>query len=217
MRLVIKEIILPEALERVRRLARNPDPMLKAIGAYLVAKAGDAFEQRGRPQGSWQPRAVPNIAGVIRDFHDGLSEPKPERFRGEPLLQDTGDLKRSIASKVEGNAIVVGSNLDYAPKHQFGEDGVPTDVITEEFQRWLEEWMMKQERRIRSQFGSEAGDLVRQNLTQDLGWLSSPFLTGEPLEIDIPARPFLDVLPEDERNIQEIALDFVEGRVPENG
>ena len=216
-RIVITEVILPEALTRVRDLVGKPDPMLTAIGAYVKATAQEAFTEQGRPKGTWQQRGVPNVAGILRDFHEGRTEPGPDRFKPRPALIDRGDLKGSIDFDVVGNGVEVGSNRTYAASHQFGEDGVETEEITEEFQAWLAKFMTKQVGAIKRGFGDEAADMARASLDKGLGFLLSPFMTGDRLEIDIPARPFLDVLPEDEANIDEIALDFLTGKVAEGG
>jgi len=216
-RMVISEVVLPEVLENVSALARHPEPLLRSIGAYVVGTAQRAFREQGRPAGSWRPRGVPNIAGILRDFHDGRPEPVADRFRARPALIDSRDLRNSIASEVSGNAVIVGSNLPYAPLHQFGAENVETDPITEEFQTWLAAFLTRQVGRVKRAAGSEGADLVRSQLNKDLGWLLNPNLVGETLEINIPARPFLDVLPEDEAHIREHAADVFAGRVSVGG
>ena len=41
------------------------------------------------------------------------------------ILQDTGELRRSIKYEAEDNCVKVGSNLKYARTHQFGRDKIP--------------------------------------------------------------------------------------------
>jgi phage gpG-like protein len=44
--------------------------------------------------------------------------------KGEPL-RDTGRLARSITYKVDGSGVTIGTNVFYAPTHQFGATIVP--------------------------------------------------------------------------------------------
>lgn len=46
-------------------------------------------------------------------------------FRTGQPLRDTGRLQRSITSKVEGDAAVIGTNVRYARTHQFGATILP--------------------------------------------------------------------------------------------
>ncbi len=47
------------------------------------------------------------------------------KFRKGQPLRDTGRLNRSIVSKVDASGVTVGTNLIYAPVHQFGATIVP--------------------------------------------------------------------------------------------
>jgi phage virion morphogenesis protein len=47
------------------------------------------------------------------------------KFRKGQPLRDTGRLNRSIVSKVDAIGVTVGTNLIYAPVHQFGATIVP--------------------------------------------------------------------------------------------
>lgn len=67
---------------------------------------------------------------VVRGFAEGRS-PTGAKWaplkvrRGQPL-RDTGRLQNSYTTKVAGRAMVVGTNTQYAPHHQFGtKRGLP--------------------------------------------------------------------------------------------
>lgn len=47
------------------------------------------------------------------------------KFRKGQPLRDTGRLNRSIVSRVDGSGVTVGTNVQYAPVHQFGATIVP--------------------------------------------------------------------------------------------
>lgn len=72
---------------------------LAALGRVLVNRIRLGFRS------SLDPYGMPWLAPVLR--------------QGQPLV-DTGRLRSSISSRVEGQEVVVGTNLIYAPIHQFG-------------------------------------------------------------------------------------------------
>lgn len=208
----IAEVHLPVPLTRVEDLARNPEPMMEMIGLYMVARSQESFESQGRPEGSWRERAVPNIPGIIRDYYEGRDGPQDKRWKARPALVDEGNLRASIAHEVKGNAVEIGSNLEYAAKHQFGDDTNETDAITGDFQVWLEEWMQEAVGAV-AYLGAEATDHIRAGLNADLGWMLQPRYVGKKLPWPVPARPFVDVLDEDMVEIREIMLDHLTPRV----
>jgi phage gpG-like protein len=72
---------------------------LAALGRVIVNRIRLGFRSSIDPYG--KPWAAP----VLR--------------QGQPLI-DTGRLRSSITSQVQGQEVVVGTNLIYAPIHQFG-------------------------------------------------------------------------------------------------
>lgn len=52
-------------------------------------------------------------------------KPLNPRYRTGQPLRDTGRLQRSITSRVEGDAALVGTNVRYGATHQFGATIVP--------------------------------------------------------------------------------------------
>ena len=41
------------------------------------------------------------------------------------ILQDTGELRRSIHFRADNNGVIIGSKLKYAATHQFGRGKIP--------------------------------------------------------------------------------------------
>lgn len=77
---------------------------LAALGRVLVNRIRLGFRSGTSPYGSrWAP---------------------PLLRSGQPLI-DTGRLRSSITSQVQGSEVVVGTNVAYAPVHQFGAAIVP--------------------------------------------------------------------------------------------
>lgn len=99
--------------EVLRRLAdaggdlRRP---LDAAGASYVAATQRRFEAEAGPGGVAWPRFAAST--LVRLKGTKRSAPK--------LLRDTSRLYRSIVHRVEADAVVIGTNVAYAPAHQFG-------------------------------------------------------------------------------------------------
>ena len=198
--------------EKVGSLASNaqtPKAILWATAAILTAGARLSFVEEGRdPEGKWPKRAVPNIAGIFADFSRGRPAPLERRFETGQTLVDTGDLLKSVQDPEEAevdlntNEVIVRSKLTYAAKQQKGADDELVGVITEDFQKWLLKFVMKDVRAIRQGFGSEAADVAFAAFEKSMGFLLNPNMIGTEIRIDIPARPFLEITPQD---IQEIS------------
>lgn len=45
----------------------------------------------------------------------------PTRHANQSLLMDTGTLERSIDKSIEGDLLIVGTNLEYGGTHQYGD------------------------------------------------------------------------------------------------
>jgi len=94
---------------------RNPEKALGEVGAYLEGKAKQRFLQEKDPQGNpWAPLAPSTIADKQR--------------RGAPLkiLRDRGILMSSIAFRVSGAEVRVGTSQEYAIWLQKGTGKMPS-------------------------------------------------------------------------------------------
>lgn len=110
----IKTTGLNKIDELIARLL-NPDfdPLLDAIGALGVSQTEQRIDQeKTAPDGSaW---AALNPAYAKRKKKGGI-------------LELEGDLRDSLAYRVSGQTVEVGTNLIYAATHQFGDEsrGIP--------------------------------------------------------------------------------------------
>lgn len=86
-------------LKLLEKAAANPQPVYATIGRVLVNRIRLCFKLGIDPWNS------PWAALKLR--------------KGQPL-RDTGRLQRSITSRVDSTGVTVGTNLIYAPTHQFG-------------------------------------------------------------------------------------------------
>jgi len=95
----INDGALGAALNRLVGIGENPRPALDVIGRLFKSKVQLGFATGTDPYGRpW----------------------KPLKFRqGQPLRKD-GQLMGSVDYAIEGNSVVIGTNMEYAPLHQFG-------------------------------------------------------------------------------------------------
>lgn len=81
--------------------------MLNIAGVLMRASVARTFREEGSPAGSW-----PRLA---------LSTLKNKKYKaGHKLLIMSGRLFNSITYTVEGDTLIIGTNVVYAAVHQFG-------------------------------------------------------------------------------------------------
>lgn len=99
-------------LEVLSRRLQHPEALL-ASAAPIVARAIERnFAQEGRPL-PWPP------------LSPAYARWKERFYPGRKILERTGRLRRSIHTAVEGNALVVSTDVPYAAAHQFGTTVIP--------------------------------------------------------------------------------------------
>ena len=191
--------------------AKAPKAILRQTAQILMSGSRLAFEEEGRnPQGKWPKRSVPNIAGIFADFAAGRPGPLDRRFETGQTLVDTGRLRNSVADPNDAeidlstNEVTIQSRLPYAKDQQEGAEDKLVGVITEEFQTWLRAFIMRDVGSIRADFGGDAAGVAMESFDKNLGWLLNPNMVGEEVRIDIPARPFLEITPQDVADIKEM-------------
>lgn len=149
---------------------KNPEKALREMGFVLLRSISKNFKEGGRPV-RWHPsqRAL--------------------RERGKTLV-DTTRLKSSMTFRfLNKKTIAVGTNVKYAPIHQWGGK-IDKNVTVKEHYRY-----------IKRAFGRPIAGrrvLVKQHQRQ--------------MNTSIPARPFLMIQPADFRVLLRIAADYMTGR-----
>lgn len=184
-------------VKRIERAVSNPTGALKQIGALLVSQGQRAFRMQRLGREAWKPRGVPNVFGIIADFHAGKRAPPARRFQKRPALRDTGRLASSLAFRLVGkDTVEAGSNLPYAAVHQAG-GRVESETITEKVQRLLWSWLKGR--------GSE--------WKAKLGFLLNKKFRDKKLEGEVPARPFIGITETLRRDIREVVgVEIFEAR-----
>lgn len=107
MQFVVLTMGMDTALRKLKQLAERGNditPVLDELGEDEVTRVMLRFENSEAPDGSiWEDLKV-------RD--------------GKPLM-DTGRLYQSVVAHVANDSLQVGTNVSYAPYHQFGTQHIP--------------------------------------------------------------------------------------------
>lgn len=178
------------SLDKLARKLTDLQPVLQAIGIEMARRTALAFDQHGqtsRGGPSWAPRRTPNFAGIIHDLSISANV-RAHRFKRQPVLVDTGQLRNSISSQVRGDAVVWGASAPYAKAQQLG---LPTTIpITPAIKRNALEAASKKEH------ARYAGLLA---------WIAKQTtITVRPAK-----REIIGFWPDDEAAVTEIVEDFV--------
>lgn len=160
--------------------------LLQQIGILMVAESQAAFKAQAFGKYQWPKRGKINTAGILGDFAQGRNKPPKRRFERTPALIDTGALRQSIAFKVTGQTVKVGSALRYASLHQSGgmSEGI---AVTKDMQLRLGKWLKRQATDIRAK----------------LGWLLGKKARSEKIKFKVPKRPFVGFTPKTKVTVQK--------------
>lgn len=90
----------------------NMQPFWQLVGMYVQKQTiKERFDKEQTPDGTkWKPLAPMTVAWRLRRNKSGDMR----------ILQDTGELRRSVKYEAGNNYVKIGSNLKYARIHQFG-------------------------------------------------------------------------------------------------
>lgn len=165
--------------DKLRRIAgklEDPQGAPAKIGAMMVAESQRAFKAQEFGGRKWSERAPVNIFGIIADFSAGKKAPPARRFESRPALRDTGRLASSIAFRVSGDTVEVGTTVEYAAVHQKGGK-VESKPLTSAVRTALWAWLKKQAR----------------PLQRRIGWVLNKKFIDQKLTQKVPARKFLGI------------------------
>lgn len=92
-------------------------PFWQTVGMYVQRQTiKERFDKEKSPDGQkWKP------------LTESTNRRRKKRHKREnmKILQDTGELRRSIAYEANDDSVRVGSKLKYARTHQFGRGKIP--------------------------------------------------------------------------------------------
>lgn len=177
---------------------RDVRPLLSTIGAGQLVSIRRTFADEGSPAGSWPPLSPVSLRWK-------------KYTGGHKLLIDRGILINSINAQVQGNAVVIGTNVRYAGVHQSGFSGAQS----------VKGYSYSRSVSTRDRFAKEVitNKLNRKQTVTRKTVSGVAMVTVKPFTrtINIPARPFLVFRPEDPARIQKEVEQFVQARAKESG
>lgn len=138
------------AIRDLEERIEHPEVFLRQVGLILVGASQKAFREQRFGGVRWEERypnqngAKLNIAGALADAKAGRPAPLARRFNDRPAGVDTGTLKNSITSRVEGDSVIVGTTAPNAQITQ--EGGVSVQPITPGMRTVIAGWLRKSRR-----------------------------------------------------------------------
>ncbi|MCD0491399.1 phage virion morphogenesis protein [Chromobacterium violaceum] len=163
-----------QVLKRLEKATKNRASVMQAVAGIMADAVEENFAREGRP--AWQglkPGSWLARAGALTKTGQVSSARFDKKVRGAKILQSSGRLASSITQTSSNEGAAVGTNVRYAAIHQFGGRTKPHEI--------------------------------RPHNKKALAWTSA----GHPVRkvnhpgSEIPARPFLALEDEDEREIIE--------------
>lgn len=195
-------VINPDSTDptvQVRGALKDKRGLLEKIGVLMEEESQQAFQRQRLGDFAWEPRypnqgdPFINVAGAVDDFARGSVRPRSRRFQRRPALRDTGQLQRSIRSRVSGDdKVEVGTNLPYAANHQFGL--VSTQTVDKSTKQRIAAWLL-----------TDQGREYRPKMV----FLLNPNTNA--LQTETVQRPFLGVTTTLEADIAETVEEHVSG------
>ena len=95
----------------------NLQPLWQLVGMYVQKQTiKERFDKEQAPDGTkWKPLSPARIKQRLKRHKSGNMK----------ILQDTGELRRSVQYEAGQTYVRIGSNLIYARTHQFGRGYIP--------------------------------------------------------------------------------------------
>ena len=95
----------------------NLQPLWQLVGMYVQKQTiKERFYKEQAPDGTkWKPLSPARIKQRMKRHKSGNMK----------ILQDTGELRRSVQYEAKQTYVRIGSNLIYARTHQFGRGKIP--------------------------------------------------------------------------------------------
>ena len=95
----------------------NLQPLWQLVGMYVQKQTiKERFDKEQAPDGTkWKPLSPARIKQRLKRHKSGNMK----------ILQDTGELRRSVQYEAGQTYVRIGSNLIYARTHQFGRGNIP--------------------------------------------------------------------------------------------
>ncbi len=108
---------LKQKLEAQVQKLSNLQPIWEIVGMYIQKQTiKERFDKEQSPDGiKWKSLSPARVKQRLKRHKSGYMK----------ILQDTGELRRSIKYQAGQKYVRIGSNLKYARTHQFGRENIP--------------------------------------------------------------------------------------------
>lgn len=158
----------------------NPEPMLRDMGEYLMIAHDARFASQTAPDGTPWTPLSPRYQ-------------RRKKKNQDKILVLDGYLMNTLRYQVGGGELVFGSNRPYAAIQHFGGE---IQMAARSQQAYF-----RQDRKT----GEVGQRFVKKKASNFAQWV-----TLGPYTIRIPARPFLGTSPQDDAELENIALDYLQ-------
>ncbi len=112
---------IQQMLSRLQKGLSDLTPVMKEIGEELLANWQLRWKQEKNPYGEeWKPLAPSTL---VRRRKGKGSGPAAQ------ILRDTGRLQNSFVPVASRDSVCIGTNVFYAPFHQFGTRYIPQRML----------------------------------------------------------------------------------------
>lgn len=108
---------LKQKLKAQAEKLSNLQPFWQVVGMYVQKQTiKERFDKEQSPDGTkWKPLSPARIKQRMKRHKTGNMK----------ILQDVGELRRSVKYEAGQTYVRIGSNLKYARTHQFGRGNIP--------------------------------------------------------------------------------------------
>ena len=139
-------------------------------------------------------------------FSEAWARRKSPTRPGGHILVDTGQLRRSITSRVTDHSVIFSTSLPYAAIHNEGGDIVVTAKMKRFF--WAK-YYATSGAFVRKKNGEKRKTKKNAQLTTEAEFWKCLALMKVGKKIKIPRRQFLGISPEVEKSVREIIEDDI--------
>lgn len=191
--------------------ATDPKAIGKIVGLTLESQSQRAFLEQRLGEWVW-PERYPNmddpfvnLAALVNWTNDG-GQIQRRFFDRRPALMGSGDLTRSISSRISSGVVEVGSALPYAGLHQWG--GPSSQPITEQAKKTIGKYIGEEKVdgtwRRKKNLGSN-----QKKQRETYFYRMKPLLGMTAMTTMVNQRPFLGITDENEREMVSTIEHFV--------
>ena len=114
---------LQKRLESAKKALTDMTPMWRSVGEYMFKRTIANFDGEHAPDGTpWKPLSAARINQRKKRHAKGKNKKRAGQMK---ILNDTGELRKSVRKDPSKDGVVIGAYRKYAATHQFGRGRIP--------------------------------------------------------------------------------------------